>query len=170
MGWQFGNTVGRYGLISILFHWSNAVMFILMLFSGFTMTGYLTGSKIWTWYAYHKMVGVSLLLLATGRLMHRLLGQVVRSPSWRIHYGLYTGIIAMPLSGWILSSSAGYPPKIFGIALPIVSAGRQWLTSSAWYAHFIIAFLMIITIATHIADLLLSYRQGKRLIMRMWLQ
>jgi cytochrome b561 len=115
-------------------------------------------------------LGMSLLLLATGRLMHRLLGQVVRSPSWRIHYGLYTGIIAMPLSGWILSSSAGYPPKIFGIALPIVSAGRQWLTSSAWYAHFIIAFLMIITIATHIADLLLSYRQGKRLIMRMWLQ
>ena len=168
MGWQFRNTVGRYGLVSILFHWSNAVAFILMLISGYAMTGYLTGVKIWTWYAYHKLFGISLLLLALCRLANRLFGQVVRTPSWRIHNMLYIGIIAMPTTGWILSSSAGYPPKIFGVHLPIVSTGHQWLTKSAWYAHFIIALLMIAMILVHVLGLIQSYYQGKQLIFRMW--
>ena len=125
--------------------------------------------KIWSWYNLHKQIGLLMLLGVLLRILNRVCTVAVRSPDWRLHHVLYIGLIFMPLSGWVMSSSAGYAPKLFSIKLPIVSSGSQLLTDLAWYSHFIGSVLMVLLVAWHIGTLLLRYRAGKKQLLRMWI-
>lgn len=163
------NRLSRYGLVSVMFHWISAVFFIGMLIMGYLMAGFIFKAKIWSWYKLHKQIGLWMLLGTLLRILNRVGTVVVRSPDWRLHHVLYAGLIFMPLSGWVMSSSAGYAPKLFSIKLSIVSSGSQWLTDLAWYSHFIGSAFMVLLVAWHVGQLLIRYRAGKRQILRMWI-
>lgn len=161
------STRSQYGILAVGYHWVSAVVFIGIMASGYIMTGYLHGKHIWSWYAYHKQAGLVMLLIAVGRIINRVIGKTVLSPQALLHQAMYAGLFVMPISGWVMSSSAGYPPKLFGVVLPIVSDGNQLLTDAAWYSHFVMGLLMFIWIVIHIAGLIISYQQGKKRIFRM---
>ena len=163
------NRLSRYGLVSVIFHWVSAVFFIGNLIGGYLMSGFIFKAKIWSWYNLHKQIGLLMLLGVLLRILNRVCTVAVRSPDWRLHHVLYIGLIFMPLSGWVMSSSAGYAPKLFSIKLPIVSSGSQLLTDLAWYSHFIGSVLMVLLVAWHIGTLLLRYRAGKKQLLRMWI-
>jgi cytochrome b561 len=79
-------------------------------------------------YSYHKWIGITVLLLAglrvVWRLTHRpppLPDSVVRwqrQASAVVHGLLYVLILAIPLSGWLMSSAKGFPVVWFGV-LPL---------------------------------------------------
>ena len=99
-----------------------------MLGVGLWMTGLPLGfTKLYA-YNWHKWVGLAVLVLTVGRLLWRwrhppppLPGTIVR---WQAvlapiaHWALLVLLLAMPISGWFMSSAAGVSVIWFGI-LPL---------------------------------------------------
>ena len=79
-------------------------------------------------YAWHKWAGVTLFLLALGRLGWRATHTPPAAPEgmapWQarvaeaVHGLLYLLMLAIPLSGWLMSSAKGYQTVWFGV-LPL---------------------------------------------------
>jgi cytochrome b561 len=118
----------RYTTPAIVLHWLVA----LLIFVGFPLGVYmhelpLSPTKLQL-YSYHKWIGITVLLLAglrvVWRLTHRpppLPDSVVRwqrQASAVVHGLLYVLILAIPLSGWLMSSAKGFPVVWFGV-LPL---------------------------------------------------
>jgi len=118
----------RYTTPAIVLHWLVA----LLIFVGFPLGVYmhelpLSPTKLQL-YSYHKWIGITVLLMAglrvTWRLSHRpppLPGSVVRwqrQASAVVHGLLYVLMLAIPLSGWLMSSAKGFPVVWFGV-LPL---------------------------------------------------
>lgn len=118
----------RYTTSAIVLHWLVA----LLIFVGFPLGVYmsdlpLSPAKLQL-YSYHKWIGITVLLLAgvrvAWRLSHRpppLPDSVVRwqrQASAGVHGLLYVLILAIPLSGWLMSSAKGFPVVWFGV-LPL---------------------------------------------------
>jgi cytochrome b561 len=79
-------------------------------------------------YSWHKWVGVSIFLLVLARIVwrlsHRPPAPVAGMPVWQqraaeaVHVLLYVLMVAIPLSGWLMSSAKGVPTVWFGV-LPL---------------------------------------------------
>lgn len=134
----------RYGGVAQTLHWLIAglivVQFVLAnLAEAAQDAGSLLGAL--TWFARHKSVGMTILMLACMRLAWRLAHPApplpAAMPAWervaaRIsHVLLYALLFAMPISGWLMSSSANFPVSWFGLFtwpdLVAADAGRKEL-------------------------------------------
>ncbi len=79
-------------------------------------------------YSWHKWAGVSIFLLVLlrviWRLSHRPPAPVAGMPAWQqraagaVHVLLYVLMLAVPVSGWLMSSAKGVPTVWFGV-LPL---------------------------------------------------
>ena len=122
------NSRQRYGAVAIVLHWLMAVLLIALLAWGLYMVrlpdaGFDT-RKI-TLIIYHKELGMIALLLALLRLTWRagqaLPGLVDTMPDWQkviarlVHLCLYALLLALPVSGWLMSSAAGFPISFLGL-------------------------------------------------------
>lgn len=127
-----GNTDQRWGSVSQLLHW-----LVVLLILGQGTVGLLMGEldngpdKIRV-YALHKSFGLTILALVALRLAWRLYAGKPRPvpgmPHWQqdvatlTHWMLYALLFAMPLSGWLLNSAAGFPLQWFGLVnLPAIA-------------------------------------------------
>lgn len=109
-------------------HWLMVPLFLGMLVLGFYMADLdLSPTKLQL-YSWHKWVGISLLLLALLRLGWRL-GHPApplpfSMPAWQrqaahiLHILLYVLMLAIPLSGWLMSSAKGFQTVWWGM-LPL---------------------------------------------------
>ncbi|WP_428647073.1 cytochrome b, partial [Roseibium sp.] len=111
------NTPGTYGLVTIIFHWAVAVLFI-----GQIALGYLTQLSAdyprqqFDLYQWHKSFGFLVLLLALLRAGWSLAnvrpGPVPGSPPWETvaataaHRLLLVLTILIPLAGWAIASTS----------------------------------------------------------------
>lgn len=118
----------RYSSPAVLLHWLVA----LVIFAGFPLGLYmvdlpLSPDKL-KLYSYHKWIGITVLMLAAIRLSWRLTHTPPPLPAgipvWQqrasmvVHGLLYGLILAIPLSGWLMSSAKGFPTVWFGV-LPL---------------------------------------------------
>lgn len=79
-------------------------------------------------YAWHKWAGVSIFLLVLARIVwrlsHRPPAPPASMPGWQrqaaegVHLLLYVLMLAVPLTGWLMSSAKGVPTVWFGV-LPL---------------------------------------------------
>ena len=117
------NTADRWGAISQLFHWTIAALIVYMGYLGLTMGDLPNGpAKIQT-YALHKSVGITILGLVALRLLWRFYAgspaHVTGTPTWQlriaglVHLAIYGLLFAIPISGWVLNSAAGFPLQWF---------------------------------------------------------
>ena len=100
-----------------LFHWGMAFVFAGLIAIGFVMTDMPLSPEKLQYYAWHKWAGVSVFLLVWLRLLWRLTHRppalpdsMPRHMQWAAHAGhflLYALMIAIPLSGWLMSSAKG---------------------------------------------------------------
>lgn len=108
------NTKQSYGLISILFHWTIAPLFIAQLVLGFVMIR-LTDQRLgFELIQLHKSLGFLILALAIPRLLWRLaskspsfpkrMSRTERGAAMVSHSALYGLMFILPLTGWILVS------------------------------------------------------------------
>ena len=83
------------------------------------------------YYSWHKWAGVTILALATIRLLwrlgHRPPPYPDTMPAWQqraasgLHHLLYVFMFAVPVSGYLYTWSAGYPVVYFGLfELPVI--------------------------------------------------
>lgn len=118
----------RYTRTAISLHWLIALGLACTLSLGFYMSDLPFSPAKLQYYSWHKWAGVSLFLLALFRLVWRLTHAVPAAPAgmpaWQhaaaewTHRVLYLLMLAIPLSGWLMSSAKGVPTVWFGI-LPL---------------------------------------------------
>lgn len=163
MNWR--NTTDRYGAVAIGLHWVVAILVIVLLVVGLVMTGMKPGPDMLRIYATHKSIGITVLALAVLRLTWKLANpHPAALPTHRqwekllakaVHIFLYFAIVAMPLSGWIMSSAKGFPVSVFGwFTLPDLVPPDKDLTKAASQFHEMLAYSLIVAIVLHFSGAL----------------
>ena len=109
-------------------HWLMALLLIGLLVLGFYMAGLPLSPDKLRLYSWHKWAGVTVFVLLGFRLLWRVTHRPPALPASMSapmqlaahagHFVLYALMIAIPLSGWLMSSAKGIQTVYFGV-LPI---------------------------------------------------
>ncbi len=155
------NSEYEFGLVAKFFHWLMALAIIGMLILGLYMVGLGTTPNKFKLYGIHKSVGATILAFAVLRLLWRAMNLIPKMPEhmpkWEkigadlSHYALYVCMLFMPLSGWLMSSAAGFPVSVFGwFKLPDLIQPNADMRKLFGTAHFYIAYTLIGLICLHV--------------------
>lgn len=148
-----------YTRTAIAFHWVTA----LLIAAGFTL-GWLFddfhGTTKIRLINYHKWIGVTVFLLALGRSLWRAahppppLPPTV--PRWQrvaselSHAALYVLLFAIPISGWVMSSSMGFSVHYLGvIPLPDLIGKNKPLSWMLMDIHEFLTNLLLYLVGLH---------------------
>ncbi len=158
------NTPHGFGYVAIGFHWVMALLIFGMLGAGLYMVRLPAGIQKLTFYGIHKEVGMLVLMLAVLRLTWRFrnviptLGDL---PQWEAiaarlsHRALYFFMFAMPLTGWMLTSRAGFPISFFGFfVIPTLADPDPTQRELFDTIHVYLAYSLIALLAVHIGGAL----------------
>jgi cytochrome b561 len=155
------NTAERYGWVSITLHWLTVLLIVGLVLVGMWMTDLPNGPQKIQIYALHKSTGLTVLALSTLRLAWRFIAgapPLVPMPSWQrlaahaSHVGLYVLLLAIPLSGWLFNSAAGFPLKWFGLVrVPPLAAYDPALKALARETHETLAWTLVALAVLHAA-------------------
>ena len=159
--------VERYPLAIRLLHWFMALCILGLIASGWYMTELDTeASNKYDLYPLHKSFGVLMLIALGLRITIRL--QVSAPPlpkmlkAWEAraahvgHIALYLLMLAVPVSGYVMSGSYkdGHGIDFFGLMLPrLVPAGDR-LFAISHTAHGLLPWVLLGVIVLHIAGAL----------------
>ena len=151
----------RYSMPAIVLHWLVA----LLIFVGFPLGLYmvdlpLSPDKL-KLYSYHKWIGVSVFLLVAIRLGWRLThtppllpGDIAawqRRASAVAHGLLYALTIAIPVSGWLMSSAKGFQTVWFGVLpLPDLLEKNRALGDLLAQVHETLNFILLAWVLLHV--------------------
>lgn len=159
MNWR--NTPTRWGKVSQGLHWLVAALILIQAALGLVMVDMINSPDKIRLYALHKSIGLTILALAALRLAWRLhAGAPAPLPGagWqrtaaRISHGLlYALLFALPLSGWLFNSAAGFPLQWFGLFnLPSIAAADPGLRETAGATHEWLFWLLVAVALVHAA-------------------
>ncbi len=155
------STATAWGAVTRLFHWGMLLLFVGIISVGYYMTDLPLGPKKLKIYALHKSIGLTLLGLATLRLLWRL-GErrpaLPPMPAWQAraasgtHVLLYALMFVIPLSGWLYNSAAGFPLQWFHLVnLPALAAADPALKATAHRIHVTGVATLIVLAGLHAA-------------------
>ncbi|MCB2099545.1 MAG: cytochrome b, partial [Rhodobacterales bacterium] len=141
------NTHDRFGLVAQALHWAMAGLIVVLVPLGVYMHELPLSPRKLELYGLHKSLGMTLLGLAVLRILWRLMDPppppVAGAPAWQnraagaVHLALYGLMVAMPLSGWIMSSAANFPVSVFGLfTAPNLVGPDKGLEDLAKGVHF----------------------------------
>jgi cytochrome b561 len=159
---QIKNTPQNYGLVAKFFHWLMALLIIGIVSVGLYMTDLPIGTLKLKLYGLHKEFGLLVLMLVMLRIVWRI-GNIApllpaSMPGWQklaansVHWAFYGFMFAMPLSGWAMSSAAGFPPSFFGLfVLPGLIAPDQEKMVLLKTIHQYLAYGLIAAFCAHVA-------------------
>lgn len=150
----------RFALPARLLHWLMAALILAMLLIGVGMLS-TTTARYPVLLAWHRPIGLTILILALVRLGVRLTHRVPRLPSdlpplqvaaaKGSHYLLYALMIAMPLIGWAMQSAGGYPVILWkGVQLFPILPHDIHLYGVLRLTHGILAYAFFLLILGHL--------------------
>jgi cytochrome b561 len=156
------NSNERWGRVSQLLHWLIVVLIVVMAYLGLTMTDLPNNPYKIRLYALHKSIGLSLLALVILRLLWRGYTGAPRPlpgiPAWQervaslTHFALYVLLLAIPLTGWIFNSAAGFPMQWFGVVnLPALTGRSTALRELSGSWHELLFWALIVLALVHAA-------------------
>ncbi len=155
--------MSRYTRPAIVLHWLIALMIIGAFTMGLVMADMpgITPTKL-KYYSWHKWAGVTILALATVRLLWRL-GHTppaypASMPAWQsraanaLHGLLYLLMFAVPLSGYFYTLSAGIPVVYLSLVqLPVLIEPNPELKPLLKALHFWLNMGLATLVAAHVA-------------------
>ena len=156
------NTDDRWGPVSQFMHWLIVVLILGQGIVGLLMTEMRTSPDKVQVYALHKSFGLTVLALAVLRLAWRWYAGAPRPvagmPRWQefaaraSHIGLYGLLFALPLTGWLLNSTAGFPLSWFGLFKLPALAGKDH-DLHEWYeeTHELLWWVLVALATVHAA-------------------
>ena len=152
----------RYTTPAIVLHWLLAILIIGAFTMGLVMTDIpgLTPTKL-KYYSWHKWAGVTVLGLATLRLLWRLANHppayADAMPDWQrgaahgLHWLLYLLMFAVPLSGYFYSLASGIPVVYFGVVeLPVLIGPDPALKAVLKGTHYWLNMLLAALVGLHV--------------------
>ena len=159
---KFRNTSQSWGVAAKLFHWALAALILAQIALGIAAANWPLSPAKLDLFVWHKSTGMLILVLALARLAWRLANPVPElpadTPAWEraaaraSHALLYLLIIAMPLSGWVVSAASGIPFRIFRwIPLPAIVGPDKAVADYAALLHFSLLLLLAALLCVHVA-------------------
>ena len=125
------NTENHWGWLSKVLHWLTALLILIQIPLGYYAEELKLSPLKLDLFVWHKSIGMLILLLAIERLLWRITGTIPKTPNTSpiqrrlaqlVHALLYSLMIALPISGWIITSAANIPTKLFWlIELPAIT-------------------------------------------------
>ena len=154
----------HYGLISIFNHWLIMALMIGMLAFGLYMADLPRSPDKQQLVNIHKSIGIFILFYGVWRILWRVWQRFPEEasvmPHWQatsakaVHYLLLAGILLMPVSGYIMSSSGGHAVSFFGLfSLPPLGES-EIVNRAAANVHEWLGYFLIAVIAVHLAGAL----------------
>jgi cytochrome b561 len=112
--------------------------------------------------SYHKWAGIAVLLLVAIRIVLRLakgapalpgsMSGTARLVAHAGHLLLYVLMVAIPLSGWLMSSAYGIPVVMFGLwQLPDLIAANPELAPQLGQLHGLLNTVLLLAVLGHVA-------------------
>jgi len=155
------SAVMRYSAPAIVLHWLMALLIFAGFPLGLTMVDLPLSPDKLKLYSYHKWIGVTLLMLVAIRLSWRLTHTPPPLPAsvaaWQrrasaiVHGLLYLLMIAIPLSGWLMSSAKGFQTVWFGVLpLPDLVGKDKALGDLLAEVHKVLNFTLLGLVVLHV--------------------
>lgn len=162
-------------------HWLTALCVLGLIAVGLWMTEMPLSLMKLQLYAWHKWLGLLVLLITFGRLAWRLRSPPPPLPNividWERRLAPYSHglllflLLALPVSGWLMSSAGGVTVYWFGVLqLPDLVPRGLALFEALRRLHHVLAWCLIALIALHVLAVLhhdVIRRDG--IFRRMWL-
>lgn len=164
MAFPLANTSSRYGAVAMLIHWGMAVLLVVLIAMGWWMVGLPDAGfdtrKI-TAILAHKSIGMAALGAVLVRMAWRGVNVApqwaAQLPDWQkstayfVHLCFYALMLALPITGWLMSSAGGYPVYLWvdrGL-LPDPIASDPSLFRFLIALHRWLADALVVLIAAH---------------------
>lgn len=160
-----GNRPQSYGFVAIVLHWGMAALLLMLVVMGVYMVrmpdvGF-DQRKI-TLILVHKALGLialAVVLLRLGWRVGNILPALVAGlPMWQqvaarfVHLALYGLMLALPLTGWWMSSAGGYPVTFFGwFELPDIGPYNEYWFHASIAIHRWLGYALVAVVALHAA-------------------
>jgi len=176
------NTTRSWGLVSVLFHWIMAVLFLGQFALGWYMQGVKDMLAQYNLYQWHKSFGFTILGLAVLRLLWALTSKRPKLPDTMpagekklalgTHVILYLAFFLLPLTGWAVVSTSPLPIATWYFRLfviPSLPLGISMHSEQIWSSiHGFLAYAAIFLAAVHIlAALRHHFHHGDATLIRM---
>lgn len=153
--------IARYIRPAIALHWLMAWIIIAVYFMGLSIDDIPVGPDRIMVVTWHKWLGVTIALLWFVRVVVRLTNQPpampASSPVWQnklaslTHIALYLLMIAIPVSGWLMSSAKGYTTTFFGLFdLPNLLEKDKPMAHTLKEVHETLANGLMLLVVVHI--------------------
>ncbi len=157
-----------YTLVAKALHWLMTALIAGMLVLGFYMADLPLSPEKLALYSWHKWVGVSVFLLVWLRLLWRIthrppdypasMSRITQGLAHMGHLGLYALMIAIPLTGWLMSSAKGFQTVWWGVwPIPDLLAKDKALGNTLQEVHEALNGLLVLLIGGHVAAALKHY-------------
>ncbi|WP_116367053.1 cytochrome b/b6 domain-containing protein [Parahaliea mediterranea] len=129
-------------------------------------------------YIWHKSLGITVLALLLARVVWRLRATAPPQPAGlsslnvRLagagHFALYVLMLLIPLSGWVLNSTADFPFRWFGMfAVPSLTGPDRDLQHAFESVHGTLAWLLIVLLMGHVAMAIGHHLRSRDFLQRM---
>lgn len=152
----------RYTTTAIALHWLVALLIVVAFPLGLYMVDLPLSPDKLKLYSYHKWIGVTVFLLAAIRLAWRATHTPpplpADIPAWQrhassvAHGALYALLIAIPLSGWLMSSAKGFQTVWLGVLpLPDLVARDRELGDLLAGVHRALNYTLAALVILHVA-------------------
>ncbi len=169
----------EWSLLSKAFHWLSAALIAVQIPLGFYADSLKLSTLKLDMFVWHKSLGMLVLVLVILRMLWRIKSTIPAPVSGAAiekylastaHGLLYLLMLALPISGWVTSSAANFPVKLFWlIPLPAITGPDTALKSLAAEVHEICVFALIIILLMHIgAALRHHFLLRDSALKRMW--
>ena len=172
---QIKNSERHFGAVAIFLHWIMAILLIALLILGLYMVNLPISLEKLKFYGWHKEYGMLALLLVIVRSIWRVANVIplLSLPWWEklaartVHYAFYGFMFAIPISGWIITSSAGLPVSFFGwFVFPDFISPNPDTMNLFQQIHKWLGYGLIVTIFLHTAAALKHHFINKDDILR----
>ncbi|MFZ2855418.1 MAG: cytochrome b [Rhodocyclaceae bacterium] len=155
-------TKAQYTPTAKVLHWGMAVLLPALLALGFYMHDLPLSPEKLKLYSWHKWAGVTAFVLVLARLFWRVTHTPPALPAGMPrrmqllahagHLALYGLMIAIPLSGWLMSSAKGFQTVWFGVLpLPDLLAKNKEMGDLLQAMHQALNLLFVATLIGHVA-------------------
>jgi cytochrome b561 len=157
-------TAGRangYGATAIALHWLTAALVLANVALGLSMVPLPISPTKLQWYLTHKSIGLTIFVVTGARIAWRLARGApapVPMPDWQrraataVHALLYALLVAIPVSGWLYSSSTGVQVVYLGqVPLPDLVPKDRGLAAALKVVHVALNASLVALVVVHAA-------------------
>jgi cytochrome b561 len=156
------NTDRSWGAPARLLHWLVAALVFAQIGLGWAAVSWRLSPTKLDLFVWHKSIGMLVLALTFARLAWRLanpapalppgMSPLERRAARASHLLLYLLMLLLPATGWILTSAANVPFRIFWLVpLPAIAAPDESVADAAAAAHFVLFVALALLTLVHIA-------------------